>query len=66
MWASLNGHVEVVDRLIQHGATVDLQEKVRTVYYMPFHKLILTFFTAFDITLHTVQHGDHNVYKYYK
>ena len=25
MWASQNGHVEVVDKLLQHGATVDLQ-----------------------------------------
>ena len=28
MLASLKGHVEVVDRLIQHGATVDLQSEV--------------------------------------
>ena len=28
MEASQNGHVEVVDKLLQHGATVDLQEKV--------------------------------------
>ena len=28
MWASLNGHVEVVDKLLQHGATVDLQKLV--------------------------------------
>ena len=28
MAASLNGHVEVVDKLLQHGAKVDLQEKV--------------------------------------
>ena len=27
MWASLNGHVEVVDKLLQHGATVDQQEQ---------------------------------------
>ena len=25
MAASLNGHVEVVDKLLQHGARVDLQ-----------------------------------------
>ena len=24
----MNGHVEVVDKLLQHGARVDLQEKV--------------------------------------
>ena len=28
MMASQNGHVEVVDKLLQHGANVDLQEKV--------------------------------------
>ena len=28
MWASQNGHVEMVDKLLQHGATVDLQDKV--------------------------------------
>ena len=28
--ASENGHVEVVDKLLQHGATVDLKEKVIT------------------------------------
>ena len=28
MVASLNGHVGVVDKLLQHGATVDLQDKV--------------------------------------
>ena len=30
MAASLNGHVEVVDKLLQHGATVDLESKVRS------------------------------------
>ena len=30
MVASLNGHVEVVDKLLQHGATVDLESKVRS------------------------------------
>ena len=28
MFASCNGHVEVVDKLLQHGARVDLQNKV--------------------------------------
>ena len=28
MVASEDGHVEVVDKLLQHGATVDLQDKV--------------------------------------
>ena len=29
MIASHNGHVEVVDKLLQHGATVDLKAEVR-------------------------------------
>ena len=29
MWASLKGHVEVVDRLIQHAAKVDLRDAVK-------------------------------------
>ena len=28
MFASDNGHVEVVDKLFQHGARVDLQDEV--------------------------------------
>ena len=28
MVASFNGHVEVVDKLLQHGATIDLQTEV--------------------------------------
>ena len=28
MFASQNGHVEVVDKLLYHGARVDLQSKV--------------------------------------
>ena len=32
MAASQEGHVEVVDKLLQHGATVDLQHKVFIVY----------------------------------
>ena len=31
MVASRNGHVEVVVKLLQHGATVDLQDKVSNV-----------------------------------
>ena len=30
MVASNNGHVEVVDKLLQHGARVDLQNEVYT------------------------------------
>ena len=29
MLASLDGHVEVVDRLLRHGAKVDLQSEVK-------------------------------------
>ena len=32
MAASQIGHVEVVDKLLQHGATVDLQTEVHTLY----------------------------------
>ena len=32
MLASQNGHVEVVDKLLQHGAKADLQEKVSGMY----------------------------------
>ena len=32
MWASQVGHVEVVDRLLQHGAGVDLQDEVKQLY----------------------------------
>ena len=28
MAASVNGHIEVVDKLLQHGARVNLQEEV--------------------------------------
>ena len=30
MYASVNGHEEVVDKLLQHGATVDRESKVRS------------------------------------
>ena len=30
MAASQYGHVEVVEKLLQHGATVDLESKVRS------------------------------------
>ena len=32
MTASENGHVEVVDMLLQHGAMVDMQEKVKNIF----------------------------------
>ena len=31
MAASRYGHVEVVDKLLQHGVTVDLESKVRSL-----------------------------------
>ena len=34
MAASLKGHVEVVDKLLQHGATVDLQDKVSIALFL--------------------------------
>ena len=37
MWASLNGHVEVVNILLQHGATVDLQKMVCKCVHHKFH-----------------------------
>ena len=33
MVASQNGHVEVVGKLLQHGARVNLQEEVSFIYY---------------------------------
>ena len=32
IFASYNGHVKVVDKLLQHGASVDLQNKVQTYF----------------------------------
>ena len=32
MWASVNGHVEVVNMLLQHGAMVDKQDNVSTLH----------------------------------
>ena len=31
MLASFNGHLDVVDTLLQHGASVDLQHEVRHI-----------------------------------
>ena len=36
MFASQNGHVEVVDTLLQHGASVDLQSNV-SAYAIVYH-----------------------------
>ena len=36
MIASQNGHVEVVDRLLEHGASVDLQKKVHIIQRLNF------------------------------
>ena len=32
MFASQKGHVEVVDMLLQHGAMVDMQNKVQHIF----------------------------------
>ena len=41
MLASMNGHEEVVDKLLQHGATVDLKEKVIIIpFSSSHHKLV--------------------------
>ena len=38
MLGSGNGHVKVVEKLLQHGATVDLLHEVQvsTIAYLPF------------------------------
>ena len=40
MWASENGHVEVVDKLLQHGATVDLQYQVITTPICKYNEIV--------------------------
>ena len=43
MVASHNGHVEVVDKLIQHGARVDLKDNVCVIItYVNHHLILLT------------------------
>ena len=46
MYASYNGHVEVVDKLLQHGARPDLQNEVYPIIHLfskhTFHHLALT------------------------
>ena len=37
MYASGNGHVEVVDTLLQHGAKVDLKDNVRNYIHSLSH-----------------------------
>ena len=40
MFASIEGHAEVVDTLLLHGASVDLQNKVTTelfIIYCTYH-----------------------------
>ena len=34
MYASLNGHVQVVAELLRHGARVDMQQKVRSCRFL--------------------------------
>ena len=54
MVASQNGHVEVVNMLLQHGARVDLQNKVYTYNFVPLTELICTFSSL--CTLHSFLH----------
>ena len=44
MKASQNGHAEVVDTLIQHGTSVDLQDNVSAemLYFVIIHQFFLT------------------------
>ena len=51
MLASLNGHAEVVDTLLQHGASVDLQNNVSAellyfanIYHVQLYLKMLTSF----------------------
>ena len=52
MIASQNGHVEVVDTLLQHGASVDLKDKVhlfaviynKSFYYILFEAAAMYYF----------------------
>ena len=39
MLASQNGHVEVVDKLLQHGATVDLKDQVITTHICKYNEI---------------------------
>ena len=58
MCASGNGHIEVVDTLLQHGARVDLKDKVRNYIHSLSHymhvmhiKLVLRILTLNIIIL---------------
>ena len=44
MYASQNGHVEVVNMLLQHGARVDLQNMVYNNHLLSSHLLSLQIF----------------------
>ena len=58
MMASKEGHVEVVDRLLLHGASVDLQIKVTSCapmhskYFLLSHHIIITdYYTISELFL---------------
>ena len=50
MAASQDGHVEVVNMLLQHGARVDLQNKV----YIILRSNTLTVFVIFSVCVYTL------------
>ena len=50
MVASLNGHVEVVDKLLQHGATVDLKDQVITTPICKYNEIYNHICLKFIIT----------------
>ena len=51
MAASQNGHVEVVNMLLQHGARVDLQKEVYTCFFVNYpiyyHPIFLSLYLKF-------------------
>ena len=53
MVASQNGHVEVVDKLLQHGASVDLQSKVSVT-------LLNSLYKCMNIAPHTMTYHEQN------
>ena len=53
--ASRNGHVEVVEKLLQHGATVDLLHEVLSIFTsyatIPFCTMFTLFFLPLPICI---------------
>ena len=54
MIASQNGHAEVVDTLLQHGASVDLQDNVSAemLYFVIIHHDIVQLYLKMLTILH--------------